>query len=457
MKTLTEALEEPGVIEAMKKQINKFRFKEAPKLMVGAVHWPPHVTLQERIPGVTDTTGTYGGDKDVGDKFYVSGPIGNILNILAEGYNFTYVLTQPSDLSWGAKFNNGTWSGMVGQVHRKEADMALGSFGLTWSRFQVVDFSMSFYYDERCITARKGLPVIDPWGFLLPLSPTVWAGFAGALVLGWAAMLFSTSMPLATSFRRKTNLAPTLFFQHVRILLNQGIPKRFARRGYQRLIFGSWMLVVLMVLFSYTGNLVSLLALRYIPQPIQSIKKLISSRNGIIMQPNTIVTTAITNAESGELAELNRLHDYGLYKYSSALEFPKKLDTLVRRGDHVLLITSLESSLLMAKDFAKTGRCDFYKSKQKFLGTVHTMIGQKGSPLVPLINQKISQVVESGLYVYWLKNTIPFADACKTFPSKITIKEPLALSNLWGLFALIGIFYIPAFIAFLFERLLGNY
>ncbi|XP_066942982.1 glutamate receptor ionotropic, delta-1-like [Macrobrachium rosenbergii] len=454
MKTLMETLKEPGVVEAMKKNINKFRFKEAPNLLVSAVHWPPHTTVLERIPG---STHTYGGSRDVGDKFYVTGPIGNLLDILAEGYNFTYALTQPDDQTWGAVLPNGTWSGMVGQVHRKETDLALGPFGHSSSRAKVVDFSMSFYYDDRCITARKGLPKIDPWGFLLPLSPEVWAGIAGALIVGWVAMVLFTYLSVGKSVAAEMDGAPTLLFQHVRVLLNQGASDRFTRNIYQRLILGSWTIVVLMVLWSYSGNLVSLLAVRYIPQPIQSIRKLISSGYGIIMKPNTIITTAITTAESGELAELNKLNDVGLFKYTAAEAFPDRLDTLVRRGDHVLFVTSLESDLLLASDFAKTGRCDFYKSKQRLLGTLHCLIGTKGGPLMPLIDVKISQVVESGLYVHWLKKTIPFADACKKSPSKITIDEPLALSNLWGMFTLMVVGYFPALIAFLCELLLGNY
>ena len=37
--------------------------------------------------------------------------------------NFTYVLTSPPDGEWGGKMADGTWSGMVGMLERREIDM----------------------------------------------------------------------------------------------------------------------------------------------------------------------------------------------------------------------------------------------------------------------------------------------------------------------------------------------
>ena len=45
--------------------------------------------------------------------------------------------------------------------------------------------------------------------------------------------------------------------------------------GWERLVLGSWMLAMLVVTQSYTGNLMSLLAVRYIPQPFQTLRALL--------------------------------------------------------------------------------------------------------------------------------------------------------------------------------------
>ena len=37
--------------------------------------------------------------------------------------NFTYSVIEPPDGQWGARFPDGSWSGMVGMVQREEVDM----------------------------------------------------------------------------------------------------------------------------------------------------------------------------------------------------------------------------------------------------------------------------------------------------------------------------------------------
>ena len=37
--------------------------------------------------------------------------------------NFTYEMTKPPDKQWGAIKSDGTWSGMIGMLIRKEIDI----------------------------------------------------------------------------------------------------------------------------------------------------------------------------------------------------------------------------------------------------------------------------------------------------------------------------------------------
>ena len=76
-------------------------------------------------------------------------------------------------------------------------------------------------------------------------------------------------------------------------LMISGIGKNLFLKGHQRRVIGSWRILVLMVLWSYTGNLLSLLAVRYIPQPIQTIRQLLDSGYTVIMEPNTVVTATL--------------------------------------------------------------------------------------------------------------------------------------------------------------------
>lgn len=162
-------------------------------------------------------------------------------------------------------------------------------------------------------------------------------------------------------------------------------------------VSGSWIIVSAVVFWSYSGTLVSLLAVRFIPQPIQTLRNLLDDHSiAVIMEPNTIVTDTISvgfplatfyfsvsgrlittaycaepsvalcavphlspvylqKMKSGELRELHELQYVGRVLYQHASTFPRALDTLVRRQRHVIISTSLSAELFMADIFTQTG------------------------------------------------------------------------------------------------------
>ena len=56
-------------------------------------------------------------------------------------------------------------------------------------------------------------------------------------------------------------------------------------RWWERVLIGAWMLTTLVLTKSYSGNLMSLLAVRYIPQPFQSTRDVLNHPSvGMIWQ-----------------------------------------------------------------------------------------------------------------------------------------------------------------------------
>lgn len=97
--------------------------------------------------------------------------------------------------------------------------MAVGPFGITLRRSQVVDFTDSFYFDDRSILAKKGEPEIDPWGFLYPLTESVWAVMAAVLVVVWLLSMVLLRRPKVVG---RLDWWGELLLENIRVLLNQG-------------------------------------------------------------------------------------------------------------------------------------------------------------------------------------------------------------------------------------------
>ncbi|XP_071532996.1 LOW QUALITY PROTEIN: probable glutamate receptor [Panulirus ornatus] len=361
--------------------------------------------------------------------FMFTGPMPKLMDYLSSALNFSYSYVRPPDRSWGMKRKDGSWSGMMGMVVRKEVDIGVGPFGVSAVRAEVVDFTGGILIDYWRILGARGRTEVDPWGFLLPFAPLVWLAILVALVVGPSTIfLLSSGFSLKTDGRR--NWLDTSF-SYVRILLQQDCVFLAIWR-WERLVLGVWMMTTLVLTRSYAGNLMSLLAVRHIPEPYQSLRDVVDDSSvNMIWQTNTSFMQFIHSAQSGIYREIAESEKIGRIVYRTQSQFPESINTLVRRGDHVLMEVEVAIKVLMARDFTHTELCSFYKSKGEFLPTIFSMIAQKDSPIIPAINKRITAMTEAGLFFYWMKVNERNSTICYQAPSKITVRTPLSLSNIW--------------------------
>nr|XP_045593556.1 uncharacterized protein LOC123755121 [Procambarus clarkii] len=214
-----------------------------------------------------------------GKRLEFFSPIANVLQLLANVTNFTYLYMRPPDGLWGSQQNDGSWSGMVGMVSREEVDVGLGPFSVSASRAEVVDFTwpISVYYGK--ILGGRGRLVVDPWGFVLPLTPLVWAAIlATLLVLPLTVSLLSSCVSVRTPGECIEDT-----FRFITIFLHQGGIVSHKKWWWERVVMLVWMMVTLVLTQSYAGNLMALLAVRHIPQPIQSLLDILHDQSATII------------------------------------------------------------------------------------------------------------------------------------------------------------------------------
>merc|ERR1711974_421098 len=69
-----------------------------------------------------------------------------ILDTIAEFYKIRVEVKEPADGQWGQEMENGSWTGVVGTVVKREADLSM-NLALTGAREKVIDYSVA-YIDE---------------------------------------------------------------------------------------------------------------------------------------------------------------------------------------------------------------------------------------------------------------------------------------------------------------------
>lgn len=88
---------------------------------------------------------------------------------------------------------------------------------MTESRWQVVAYSESLIHSDLTILATEGSHEIDPWAFLLPLTPAVWCLLWAVLLLVWGITFLLGYMGHAWLRRPQS-----VFLQLYGVLMQQG-------------------------------------------------------------------------------------------------------------------------------------------------------------------------------------------------------------------------------------------
>ncbi len=83
----------------------------------------------------------------------------SILKAMQDMSNFSVVWTQPEDGNYGVPVGDGSgdWNGMVGMVHRKEADMVAAGLAVTLIRSEVISYTYAFL-QQVCHRTRHSVP-----------------------------------------------------------------------------------------------------------------------------------------------------------------------------------------------------------------------------------------------------------------------------------------------------------
>ncbi|GIY28471.1 lig_chan-Glu_bd domain-containing protein [Caerostris extrusa] len=113
-------------------------------------------------------------NKTTNGRSILSGFDGRFLQLVLNALNVDYEIVIPADGEWGLKKPDGNWTGLIGIMARREADMTHGSVVITKQRTEVVDFSRPCtVYGETFVIENPGI-MISNYAYLYPFDFTTW-------------------------------------------------------------------------------------------------------------------------------------------------------------------------------------------------------------------------------------------------------------------------------------------
>ncbi|XP_016311441.1 glutamate receptor ionotropic, kainate 5-like [Sinocyclocheilus anshuiensis] len=215
----------------------------------------------------------------------------DMLRELAGILKFSFRIKLVDDGLYGAPEPNGSWTGMVGELINRKADLAVAGFTITSEREKVIDFSKPFMNLGISILYRVHIGRKPGYfSFLDPFSPAVWlfmllAYLAVSCVLFLAARLspyewynpFPCWRDCRDLLENQYTLGNSLWFP-VGGFMQQG-SEIMPRALSTRCVSGVWWAFTLIIISSYTANLAAFLTVQRMEVPIESADDLADQTN----------------------------------------------------------------------------------------------------------------------------------------------------------------------------------
>ncbi|XP_057686149.1 probable glutamate receptor [Corythoichthys intestinalis] len=369
----------------------------------------------------------------------------DLISELGEMLGFTYKIQLVKDNRYGGMDSKGNWNGMIGEVIRGEADLAVAPLTLTAIREQYVDMTTPFMQTGISFILHKDLVSDDsPFSLLAPFSTEMWVGIlVSFLVTGLCMFLVGRISPTEwtepDTEEHQFTLLHSYWYITGALTLQGAGPHPKAVSG--KLVSAIWWLFAILLLACYLANFNSALHSNNNHGSIETFEDLVSQDDieyGTVDGGST--TLFFKNSKS---AVYRRIYQHMERKKT----YVASMEDGVRRAQEGNFAFIGEAVSL---DLAVARYCKLIRSQQVIAMRAYSIAARQGSPLVRNLTMAILQLSESGELTY-LQNKW-WASSCAGDKDARTT-EILQPHDLRGLFLLLGLGLVAGLLLALLELL----
>ncbi|GFT97765.1 lig_chan-Glu_bd domain-containing protein [Nephila pilipes] len=191
-----------------------------------------------------------------------SGTEGIFMDTILKALRYRYELYVPPDHEWG-RLLNGNWTGMIGALLNKQADLAWTWLSVNEERHNVVNFSSSYFVDTTTFGVVKPGPLHATYTILYPFDVDVWVAILSVLII----------IPIVL-FAMKVNFSYCpLFFTVFGSVLKQAL-RMNTQSAEVRILISSWLLFTTLISSFYSSVLLSFLTMPLENRYIRTFREL---------------------------------------------------------------------------------------------------------------------------------------------------------------------------------------
>ncbi|XP_071394144.1 glutamate receptor U1 [Centroberyx affinis] len=355
----------------------------------------------------------------------------DLLYELSKKLGFKYKVNLVKDNRYGSLDPSGNWNGMIGEVIRGEADLAVAPLTLTAVREQFVEMTTPFMQTGIGFILRRDLASDEShFSFLSPFSTEMWVGILIAFLLtGLCIFLVARISPTEWAEPETEEHSFTLlhsFWYITGALTLQGAgPHPKALSG--RIVSAIWWVFAVVLLACYFANFNSML---HSDTQHVSIKSFEDLANQDVLDYGTVEAgSSMSFFKNSNNPVYRRIYQHMERKKS----YVSNMEEGIRRAQEGNFAFIGEAVSL---DLAVARYCQLTRSQDVIAMRGYSIAAPLGSPLVKNLTVAILQLSESGELTYlrnkWWANSCVGADGAQA-------SGALQPHNLRGLFLLLGL------------------
>ncbi|XP_049832887.1 glutamate receptor ionotropic, delta-1-like [Schistocerca gregaria] len=316
----------------------------------------------------------------------------NLLNEISKAMNFSihYVKTTLNNKDRGVLLPNGSWTGVLGQIKRREADIAAFTFAINIERYKYFDFSAYHLIDEFHWVVPRAIQKAEWKNLVIVFSPALWV----LVVISLVAFSLLARLSLANSLMLLRETFPTFLcvLKMLAILLgsSNGDNHRLSIRKY---IIIPWILACIILNASYQTTLISALTKPGYEYQVSTEEDILHSGMRIELLP--VFNYYFSNLNDPTESEISQ-------RKINIADLPASYNRTAS-SKNIATVSSRQFWLYHGASYLDEQQQPLlYAFKSAISFSLHGLLMPRGSPLKPNIDAVIKSIRGSGLLNKWL-------------------------------------------------------
>ncbi|XP_063843794.1 glutamate receptor ionotropic, delta-1-like isoform X1 [Scylla paramamosain] len=379
-----------------------------------------------------------------------------VLPIIAKRLNVCMEYTAAPSHFFGRRLENGTWTGMLGMLSRKEVAMSGTPMTVSDERIIAMDASVPLFMDIQTLVYNRPRLESDLLGFVRPFTLLVWVLFGVALVvMAGAAFLIDSQYSRLLSLRsysfsstsssvkaiieqprHHNNVSLADIFQWTFGIFVGQCPKWRLRGFATRLTAAVWIFMTLIISIVYRSNLKAMLISPKLRLPFDSLEEFLQTDIPALVLEGSMMHRLYLAAPPGSVLYRLRKHAVEPHHDSVRALFD------ITKGLYAVVSSGLGGDNAINYFYSLTKTCPLYFARRPiFSGTTLSIGYTKGFVHRAQIDTILQQLRDAGILSHLYNHALSNFTKCTRYASVSDtgdVRRALDLGDFFGVFCVYG-------------------